>query len=45
MTAPRRTVERFIQTPSSITASGPTVTLGPILQPSPIFADGSWTYK
>lgn len=39
--APFSIVQRFIQAPSSITASGPIVTLGPILQFLPILALGS----
>lgn len=38
---PARMTQRCRRTPSPITASGPMVTLGPILQFFPIFAEGS----
>ena len=41
--APLSTVQRFIHAPSSITTSGPIVTLGPIRQFRPIFALGSYS--
>ena len=42
MIAPRRIVDRLMQAPSSTMTSGPIVTFGPILQPEPIWADGSY---
>ena len=39
--APFKIVHLLIQTPSSMTTSGPMVTFGPILQFAPIFALGS----
>jgi hypothetical protein len=42
MCAPFNTVQRLIHTPSSITTSGPMVTLGPIRQLLPILALASW---
>jgi hypothetical protein len=39
--APFKIVHRLMQTPSSITTSGPMVTFGPIRQFDPILADGS----
>lgn len=38
---PLRIVQRFMQTPSSMTTPGPMVTFGPIWQSLPIFAVGS----
>lgn len=42
MWASRKIVQRLTQTPFSMTTPGPTITLGPMRQFSPITAVGSW---